>query len=248
MHSPRFLPALLLGVVFMVAACNNQNQNKGSETDTTKTTSTEATTTTATSPASTIITTPQHMVVIVQKVANYNKWKMVYDGRDSARMAAGIHSYVIGRGLQDSNMVLVAMKADDTAKAAAFMKDPNLKAAMQKGGIIGSPQMSLITVTYQDTATLSSNLRSSVMLTVKDWDNWLKSFEEGKQQRTDNGIAVRAYGHDAKDNHKVRVVTALVDSAKAVAYFKSDTLKKRMAASGVVGQPSRFLYRIVQRY
>lgn len=247
MHSPRFLPAQLLAVVFLVAACNNQNQNEVSKTDTTKTISTEATATT-TSPASTIITTPQDMVVIVQKVANYNKWKMVYDGRDSARMAAGIHSYVVGRGLQDSNMVLVAMKADDTAKATAFMKDPNLKAAMQKGGIIGTPQMSLITVTFQDTGALSSSLRSSVMLTVKDWDNWLKSFEEGKQQRIDNGIAVRAYGHDAKDNHKVRVVTALVDSAKAVAYFKSDTLKKRMAASGVVGQPTRFLYRIVQRY
>jgi hypothetical protein len=248
MHSPRMTPALLLAVVFMMAACNNQNQNKGNETDTTKTTSTEAGTTTATTPASTIVNTPQNMLVILQKVANYTKWKMVYDSRDSARMAAGVHPYVIGRGLQDSNMVQVTLKVDDTAKAIAFMKDPGLKAAMQKGGIIGAPRMSLVTVTFQDTATIPSKLRSSVMLTVKDWDSWLKSFQAGNQQRIDNGITVRAYGYDAKDKNKVRVVTALVDSARAVAYFKSDTLKKRMATSGVVGQPNRFLYRIVQRY
>lgn len=184
----------------------------------------------------------------MHKVANFSKWKPLYEGHDTARVAAGLHNYVIGRGVQDSNMVLVALKADDTARARQFSKDPGLKQAMQKGGVVGTPTMAMVTLVYQDTAQLSTTLRASSMLTVKDWDTWLKNFNAGEQDRKDNGIVVRAYGHDASDNHKVRIVSALVDSAKAMAYYQSDAIKKRMADGGVVGAPSRFFYHVVQRY
>jgi hypothetical protein len=39
-----------------------------------------------------------------------------------------------------------------------------------------------------------------------------------------------------------------MDTAKAFAYYKSDALKKRREASGVIGEPDRFLYRVVKRY
>jgi hypothetical protein len=240
------IPAMLLVAVWMLISCSNNNQNQSSTSDTSKTATTTETANTA--PASSTITTPQNMLVVLHKVANFAKWKMAYDGHDTARTANGIHSFVIGRGLQDSNVVLVAMRVDDTTKAMAFGKSPGLKAAMQKGGVIGAPRVGLVTLVFQDTANISTDLRSSASFTVKDWDTWLKNFQSGEQERKDNGIAVRAYGHDAADNHKVRVVTALTDSAKAVAYYKSDAIKKRMEASGVMGQPERFLYRIVQRY
>src|SRR5205814_10348542 len=137
---------------------------------------------------------------------------------------------------------------DDMNKAKAFAKDPSLKKAMQKGGVMGAPSMMFATVVFQDTATISTDLRSSTTFTVKDWDAWQKAFDSSKQERMDNGIMLRAYGHDVDDNHKVRVVMALTDTAKAFAYWKSDGLKKRMAQSGVIGQPQRFVYRIVQKY
>ena len=75
-----------------------------------------------------------------------------------------------------------------------------------------------------------------------------KAFEDAKQERLDNGIAVRAYGHNSDNDKKVVLVTAIMDTAKAFAYYKSDMLKKRRAESGVIGEPERFLYRVVQRY
>jgi hypothetical protein len=83
---------------------------------------------------------------------------------------------------------------------------------------------------------------------VKDWDAWVKGFEDGKQERMDNGIMDRAVGHDLDDNKRVYVVTALSDTAKAFAYYKSDALKKRRLAGGVIGEPVRFLYRLVKHY
>jgi hypothetical protein len=145
-------------------------------------------------------------------------------------------------------MILVAVKIDDMAKAKAFAKDPGLKKAMQKGGVTGTPTFAFITMTFQDTALVASDIRSRTTFTVQDWGAWQKAFEDGKQERLDNGITVRAYGHDADNDKKVVLVTALSDTAKAFAYYKSDMLKKRRAASGVMGEPERFLYRVVQRY
>ena len=235
---------LFYSMVFLLASCAGSESEKKTSTD-----STAADTTTAVvTPKITTITTPQNMLVVTHKVSNYAKWKTSYDEHDSIRLVNGIHSYVIGRGLKDSNMILVAVKVDDTTKAKAFAKDPGLKKAMQKGGVMGMPTFTLTTMTFEDTATISSDLRSRTTFTIKDWAAWQKAFEEGKQERLDNGIAVRAYGHNSDNDKKVVLVTAIMDTAKAFAYYKSDMLKKRRDASGVIGEPERFLYRVVQRY
>ena len=50
------------------------------------------------------------MMIVTHKVADYEKFKVAYDEHDSLRRANGISSYVIGRGVEDANMVLVAVK------------------------------------------------------------------------------------------------------------------------------------------
>ena len=172
----------------------------------------------------------------------------MYDSRDSMRTANGLHNYVLGRGVKDTNTVMVAVKADDMAKAKAFAKDPALKSAMQKGYMTGTPKFTFTTVLYQDMSPSMSDLRSMTFFTVKDWDAWKTAFEAGRQIRTDNGLTDRAYGHDVDDNHKVVVVVGINDSAKAEAFWKSDLLKQRRAESGVVGEVERFVYRVVQKY
>jgi hypothetical protein len=189
------------------------------------------------------------LVTVTHKVANYAKWLAAYDAHDSVRLAAGLHNYVIGRGLEDSNMILVAMKADDTAKAKGFGSDKDVRARMKAAGVIGAPMITISTEVWQDTVTLPPmTIRSETMLTVNDWDTFFKAFEDGKQERMDNGIVDRVVGHDAGDNKKVTVVTALTDTAKAFAYYKSDVLKKRHVAEGIVGEPTRFRFFIVKRY
>jgi hypothetical protein len=231
-------------MVFFLSSCGGSDEKTTTDSSTVDTNSTKP----VIAEVNTIITTPQNMITVTHKVADFAKWKIAYDGHDSARLANGIHSYVIGRGIQDPNMVLIALKPDDMEKAKAFVKDPSLKKAMQKGGVIGAPTISFVTTVWQDTGVVSSPIRSRTTFAVKDWDAWLKSFEEGKQERIDNGITVRAVGHDPEDNKKVALVTAIIDTAKAHAYWKSDMLKKRREAGGVIGEPKRFLFEVAQRY
>jgi len=243
-------PGLLsvAAMAFFLISCGGGGTKE--ETPAADTTTAETTTTPAAPEVvNTIITTPQSMMTVVHKVGSYAKFKAAYDGNDSLRNAFGMHNYVIGRGAMDTNMVLVAVKADDMAKAKAFSKDPGLKKAMQKAGVMGSPMINLATITWQDTSMLAPDmLRSRTEFNVKDWAAWEKSFLDGKQQRKDNGIVDRAYGHDPDNDKKVFLVTALTDTAKAFAYYKSDELKKRREAGGVIGEPKRFLFKVVQRY
>ena len=247
MKQSRLAGALIFtALVLFLISCGGGETPKEASSDSTAAES--ATTEAVPPPVNTIITTPQNMMIVTHKVADFAKWQMSYDSHDSMRLASGMHSYVIGRGVQDANMVLVAVKADDIAKAKAFAKDPGLKQAMQKSGVKGAPSISLVIAEWQDTANIGAVPRSMTTFTVKDWDAWLKSFQEGKQDRLDNGIAVRVIGHDADDNKKVSLVTALIDTAKAHAYWKSDALKKRREAGGVIGEPKRFVFQVVKRY
>jgi hypothetical protein len=247
----KFLSTLGIACVFLFSSCGgdeNKTTDTAVNTDSTATTTTDSTATTPAATESTVTTTPENILLIRHKVADFAKWKKAYDDHDSARLANGIHNFVLGRGVNDTNMVLVALKTDDTAKAKAFGKDPGLKAAMHKGGVIGAPSIALTTVVYQDASTGMSDLRSMTNFTVKDWEAWKTSFESNRQLRTDNGLTDRAYGHDADDNHKVTVVVGINDTAKANAFWKSDVLKQKRAEGGVVGEVKRFVYRVVQKY
>jgi hypothetical protein len=229
---------------FFLTSCGGNQEKK----TTTSTDSTTNVTTTTDTSKPTIVTSPTNMMVVKHKVSNFAKFQSSYDAHDSLRLANGLHTYVIGRGVGDSNTVLVALKVDDTAKAKAFSKDASLKKAMQQAGVVGPPTIMFTTLVYQDTATLGSNMRSMTTFKVKDWESWRKAFESSRQVRTDNGLMDRVYGYDVDDNHKVGLVVAVMDSAKANAFWKSDLIKQKRAESGVVGVPERFNYRVVKKY
>jgi len=249
MKQSRFLGLLCsMALSLLFASCGGGSSEKAATTDSTTTDTTAKAPAPAPVAVNTIVTAPENMLIVTHKVANYGKWLTAYEAHDSARKANGVHSYVIGRGLNDSNMVMVALKLDDVAKAKAMFKDPKMKSVMQKSGVVGEPTVSFLTATWQDTAKIDTKLRSRTTFEVKDFDAWQKSFEDGKQERLDNGITDRVISHDVDNNKKVGLVTAVLDTAKAFAYYKSDALKKRRAAGGVIGEPKRFLFNIVKRY
>jgi len=236
-------------MMFFLISCGGGGSEEKSTTDTTATT-TDTTATTATTPSqtNTTTTTPQDMLVVMHKVKDFAKWKASYDSDDSLKTAGGVRNYVVGRGAQDTSMVLVATKVDDMQKAKAFATSAALKKAMQQSGVVGAPTIKFTTMVFMDTGNISTDLRVRTNITVKDWDKWQKTFDSTRALNEDNGLKVRAYGHETADNHKVTIVSAVTDTAKARAFLSSDMLKKRRMTSGVVGEPQRFYYHVVQRY
>jgi hypothetical protein len=249
MNRPKIRFALFCAAIsLLLVSCGNAGTSADTAADSTTAGTMVTNSNDATPAMSNIVTTPENIVVVRYKVSDFAKWRASYDTRDSMRSANGLHNYVLGRGVEDTSAILVAVKADDITKAKAFVKDASLKAAMQKGYVTGTPKYMFTTVLYQDMSPNMSDLRSMTFFTVKDWDAWKTAFEAGRQMRTDNGLTDRAYGHDVDDDHKVVLVVAVNDSAKAEAFWKSDLIKKRRAESGVVGNVERFVYRVIQKY
>ncbi len=183
------------------------------------------------------------------KVSSYTKWRAEYDGNDSARLANGLTSYIIGRGIDgDSNTILVAMIMADAGKAKAMATSPTLKARLQKAGVLGAPTFNFVESVWMDSSTNASTVRMIVMHKVKDWDAWKKEFDSHKQTRMNAGLIDRVVGHEVGDNHTVTAAFAVTDMAKAKAFVVSKDLKDKMAAAGVEGPPTMFFYNVVKKY
>src|SRR4051812_13345345 len=82
MNQPRLAYMLFYAcTVLFLSSCGGGDEQKSS----TDTTSTDSTAANAVTPTNTIITTPQNMMVIKHKAANFAKWKNSYDDHDSFR-------------------------------------------------------------------------------------------------------------------------------------------------------------------
>lgn len=244
MKQCKFL-ALAAIVMLMLFSCNSGGSSSSSTTatDSTMTDSTAAITPAPQTPAPASIT-----LLIKQKVASFGKWFPGYEGHDSARVAAGLHNFVVGRGLKDSNLVLVALHVDDTAKAKEFASSPGLMEAMKKAGVIGKPTFYYTINKFHDPATDSSTQRAIINFKVKDYDAWKAVFNSDKQERMDAGITDRAINQNLNDPQMVSLVMAIADMKKAQDFMNSKELKHRMDSAGVVGPPDIFFYHVVKQY
>ena len=73
------------------------------------------------------------------KVTDYATWRKGYDGHEQARVSAGITNGRVFRNAADVNDVVILSDAADLAKARTFIGGEDLKAQMQKSGVIGTP-------------------------------------------------------------------------------------------------------------
>jgi hypothetical protein len=239
---------ILISAIYLLAITSFFNSCKSGDDKKDETTSAETTTATPETMPPVPAPGPLSMMTIKHKVANYAKWKSGYDAHDSARLANGLHSYVITRGVEDSNMVMVAMRMNDVMKAKAMATAASLKDAMKKAGVIGTPEIDYVEAIMNDTTAIQSTVRLMIKAKVKDWDIWKKAFDSHKQVRMESGLSDRVIAHTNGDNHKVTLVFAVADMAKAKGFLASKDLKDRMAESGVEGPPNFFFYKVVAKY
>jgi hypothetical protein len=73
--------------------------------------------------------------------SNRDRPRTSYNGNEKGRAAAGITNGRVFRGADDQNEVIVLQDVADVAKARTWLGSEDLKAAMQKSGVIGSPSI-----------------------------------------------------------------------------------------------------------
>jgi hypothetical protein len=80
-------------------------------------------------------------LTIHHKVKDYAAWRKGYDDHEKARHAAGVTNGRVFRSAEDPNDVLILQDVADVAKARTWLGGDELKAAMTKAGVVGSPNV-----------------------------------------------------------------------------------------------------------
>ena len=234
----RISAILAAGMMLFFFSCNNASDKK----DEAKT----ADTTAAAAPVvAAPVFTPYKVIMIQHTVKDYAKWKVGYLANDSLRLAYGVSQYRLGRGIPDSNMVVVVDKIADVAKAKEFAALPGLKDAMNKAGVTSKPTVAYIDVVRHDDTKVDQNDRLMVTHKVKDYAAWLKVYDaEGKAKRAEYGLMDRSLGRDVDDSNLVHIVFVITDMAKAKARIASEDIKKLMTDAGVEGPPQLTFFKL----
>jgi hypothetical protein len=64
-----------------------------------------------------------------------------FDGREKSRVSAGITNGRVFRRAEDPNDVVILQDVADVAKVRTWLASDETKAAREKGGVVGSPNI-----------------------------------------------------------------------------------------------------------
>jgi hypothetical protein len=81
------------------------------------------------------------------EVTDYAAWRKAYDAFDPTRRKLGVSGQAVYQSVDNPNDVTVTHDFKTADKAKAFASSPDLKTAMEKAGVKGTPQIWLTTRT-----------------------------------------------------------------------------------------------------
>lgn len=74
------------------------------------------------------------------KVGDYDNWKRVYDGIAPVRKQKGVTAASVHRDANDVDTIFITHQFKNMDAAKAFANSEELKSAMTKAGVSGSPE------------------------------------------------------------------------------------------------------------
>ena len=80
-------------------------------------------------------------LLIRHKVADFGKWKPIYDDHLQARQKAGLKEVHLLRNMDDPNEVILLFSVEDIDKAKAFAASDDLHQAMKRAGVRDTPDL-----------------------------------------------------------------------------------------------------------
>lgn len=86
------------------------------------------------------------IAVVKHRVHDYNSWRKVYEEAAPLQRENGVTSEHVYRSKDDPNELLVLHNFASMPEAESFFANPELKGAMERSGIEGTPRIEL----YED--------------------------------------------------------------------------------------------------
>ena len=83
-------------------------------------------------------------MIVKHRVADFGKWKEVFDSMTATRKSHGWTGHEVLRDQNDPNLVTIINKMKTIEGAHAYGASPDLKEAMQRAGVTSAPEISFL--------------------------------------------------------------------------------------------------------
>ena len=83
-------------------------------------------------------------LIVRHRVASFDAWKKIFDGMTDTRRAHGWLATIVYRDAVDPNLVTIVNRVKDIEGAKRYGGSPELRAAMEKAGVLGAPEISFV--------------------------------------------------------------------------------------------------------
>jgi quinol monooxygenase YgiN len=87
-------------------------------------------------------------MIVRHRVANYDKWRELFDSMHSVRAAHNWIAAEVFRDAADPNLVTIVNHVRDAESAKRYGGSPDLHAAMERGGVLGAPDIQFLNEAY----------------------------------------------------------------------------------------------------
>jgi len=87
-------------------------------------------------------------VLVQHPVADYRKWRVVFDAALDFRHEGGERSCRIFRTTGDPNNLTLLFEWEDLAQAQQFMESGALRGKMKEAGVLGTPEVHFLSELY----------------------------------------------------------------------------------------------------
>ena len=89
------------------------------------------------------------VVIITHEVKEYNAWRKGYDADEPNRKQAEFKVSGVYADVSNPNMVTIIGEFPSAAAADAFSTSPKLKEVMEKAGVVGKPEVKVLTAMHK---------------------------------------------------------------------------------------------------
>lgn len=87
-------------------------------------------------------------MIVRHRVANYDKWRELFDSMHATRAAHNWIGAEVFRDAADPNLVTIVNHVHDIDSAKRYGGSPDLRAAMERGGVLGAPDIQFLNEAY----------------------------------------------------------------------------------------------------
>ncbi len=75
------------------------------------------------------------------RVADYGRWKPVFDEHEALRREYGATAHSVHRDPDDPNVIIIDLRVADVNRAKEFARSEWLRSAMERAGVQGPPEI-----------------------------------------------------------------------------------------------------------